>query len=490
MISNVVHDFLRILQAKIERADVDNALALARLYGNIAWNNPVGIYRACDVEDVVFQKLEHVMKIVTDKARPARSANILHVLTEGYTSGGHTRVLERLVTSAKADVGQDVVVVELCPGEVVRKFTEAGSSVKQVVGTGAAAVAELAVMMTEYDSVILHIHPDDIVSSMAARISRAMGIKVAFYNHADHCFTFGIDSSNVLCEIGAYGRAVSEAHRTEMTWTFAGIPLDVVSTIPAPRSVKDYVLSSGPAYKFDFSEGGIFSSIVDGVLAEPGARMVVVGAGRLPVDASRTLVDFVGNGRLVLTPQISHASYTGYLAACRCYVDSAPVTGGSALPEAALLGIPCAGLVNPVMGYSPVDAVRSKSVADVVARIRSLYAGTKGSSEISRDLLIFAHSPTEVLRRILTNLDTGAVVDIPATMTNKSIDIGSIHEQWKRKNRINIHNRAFDYISKSQRLHVGVLMLKYRILGYMKAIDVCKVMVSNFRTRRMRNHHA
>ena len=487
MKSKIVREFLDALRLELKSADVDDALALTRIYGNVAWNNPVGIYQADDIEDLIYLKLSRIRDAVLAEGCRQKNGKILHVLTEGYSSGGHTRVLERLVSSSVTNATQDVVIVEMCPATVVAKLKAAGADVKYVEGTGGAAVSELALMMAEYDSVVLHIHPDDIVSSLAARIAHSMGTKVALYNHADHCFTFGVRSVSVLCEISAYGRAVSRTYRQGMPWTFAGIALDVSVQPLKSRVVKDYVLSSGPGYKFDFSEDGLFSTIIERVTEESAVNIMVIGPGQLPASASKKIISLVDQGRLIITPPMSHELYSEHLHSCICYLDSAPVTGGSALPEAALLGIPCAGMINPVMGYSPVDSIRSKNVAALVARIKSLCKRAQGTPDISSEALLEVHCPDRVLERILSSLHGDATFEIPLTMDAEAIDIENIHERWNQEAEIKINTRAFDYVSFMWRIRVLRLLIAHNVIGSMKSLDVLKLLASNLRTRRLRN---
>ena len=57
MIYNSVKYFLDDLQKEINSSDLESALGLAKLYGNLVWNNHVHIYSATEIEDCLFQKL-------------------------------------------------------------------------------------------------------------------------------------------------------------------------------------------------------------------------------------------------------------------------------------------------------------------------------------------------------------------------------------------------------------------------------------------------
>lgn len=487
MKSTIVKDFLTALAREIASAGPANALALARLYANVAWNNPVGIYRADAIEDLLAERIAPVAARVLAQAPAAKNGRLLHVLSEGYTSGGHTRVLERLAGVRVGVPVQDVAIVEICPAAVVAKLTALGASVRRVPATGLDAIPVLAAMMAEYDDVILHIHPDDIVSSLCARIARASGTRVGLYNHADHCFTFGIGSIDVLCELSAYGQKLSRQYRPGVTWSFAGIPLNIGAPLARRDAGHRTVLSSGPAYKFDFRTGGVFAAIVERVIGELGMHMLVIGPGQLPPDAAPALAGLVASGMLVITPHVDYATYLEHLQQCLCYVDSAPITGGSALPEAALCGVPCAGLNNAIMGYSPIDAVRSPTVDALIVRIAQIRDGVAGPVTVAREELIAVHAPDTVVRRLVASVRGEQYFALPYAIDTDALDSDYPHTQWLQTPHIAIHNRAFDFLSLAQRWTVFVLMSRFGVLARLDRMAALKLFVSNIATRRMRN---
>ena len=97
----------------IANVSIERALVLSKLYGNLAWRNHVSIYEARDLEDSLFSKCKQF--VVPSKAfsPQSRSDKILHVLGEGYESGGHTRVVERLAACSSAANCQDLLITDL-----------------------------------------------------------------------------------------------------------------------------------------------------------------------------------------------------------------------------------------------------------------------------------------------------------------------------------------------------------------------------------------
>lgn len=474
---------LQDLQKRIVDASVVQALALARVYGNIAWNNHIGVYRADNIEEIVYGKLEAVKQAVLG-TNVAKNGKVIHVLTEGYDSGGHTRVVERLL-ACQSKITQDVAIVEICKREIRDRFSITAGRVLCMQSTGVGAVEELAAVLAKYSYVVLHIHPDDIATSMAARIARESGTRIALYNHADHCFTFGLPSTDVLCEISVYGSTITKNYRNDIEQTFAGIPL-TVGQLREDHVREDFLLSSGPAYKFDFRQGGAFATILESLIPSVISRGVIIGPGHLPSDASSRVQQLQREGRILVLPPAEHAVYKQYLKTCSLYVDSAPVTGGSALPEAALSDVPIAGMVNPIMGYSPVDLARSRTPADLKKRVACLINDGWEDNAFDRIQLDHVHGPENVLSRILAALEQKEFVCIPYKL-DEPLDTDYFRRRWSAAGRLIIHNRAFDYVSLWNRI---VLCLTFTRLGAFRSgafVDFAKVFLSNFQTRRLRN---
>lgn len=487
MKTKIVQTFLEELFLRIQGAKAADALALARLYGNIAWNNPVDIYRADDIENDLHAKVKSLATLVLSRVVSIKNDKILHVLTEGYTSGGHTRVLERLLGASGDLPSQEVVVVDICPREVIAKLNAMGVTVRIVRSIGLQAISELAAIMAEYGDIVMHIHPDDIVSAVSARIARESGTRVALYNHADHCFTYGACAVDVMCEISAFGREISRRYRPDLPSSFVGIPLNISPPVGRIHDGKNTVLSSGPAYKFDLRAGGVFSSIIERVISDLGLPMLLIGPAHLPPDASEELNHFVVQGKLIILPPVGYATYLDHLRNCLCYIDSAPITGGSALPEAALSGVPCAGLENAVMGYSPIDAIRSRSVDDLIERIRRFRDGDEAVETVSRDELANAHAPATVTRKIVASVRLEDRFSMPYAVDEESLDIHYPHKQWESAPDINIHTRAFDFVSIGTRCSVFLSMGQFGLIRRMHPVAALKLFVSSIATRRVRN---
>ena len=457
---------------------------MAKVYGSLAWSNHVNIYSAPEIEDYLFSKCTG-LKISLHNVK-IKNGKILHVLSECYPTGGHTRVVERLLSETRENQFQDVMIVGLCTREILAKMHSYGSIVRFVKSKGVSAVIEMICLMQKYEFVLLHINPDDIVSTLAARVARERGTKVGLYNHADHCFSYGFKSVDVVFEVSIYGRMISQKYRQLYKWSFAGIPLNSPSmTNEAIEGT--YFLSSGPSYKYDFGVDGVFTHILEELIPRSNKKCVLIGPAFLPYDASRKLHEFQKKGLLVVLPPVKHDEYIWYLKNCFAYLDSSPVTGGSALPEAALYGKPCIGLINPIMGYSPIDVIRSKSVEELVLRAIALPASDDANEF---NLVQDVHKPSNVLKRVLNGLRGERVFDVPYNIEVEAINSNFMHLKWLENGKVSVVASEFESLTYRQRL-IFMMLLSHHGLGSQLTLQhKLSIFFSNRSYRKLRSYPA
>ena len=491
MIYNAVRYLLDDLQKEINSSDLENALGLAKLYGNLVWNNHVHIYSATEIEDCLFQKLSN-SKVFPKNQKLEKNGKILHVLSECYPSGGHTRVVEKLLSEDKIISLQDVVIVGICSKEILKKMRSSGATISFVKPRGTSAIVELASLMSNYSSVLLHINPDDIVATLAARAAHGAGTKIGLYNHADHCFTYGFSAAEIVFEVSIFGREVSKKYRPAYKWSFAGIPLnnpltlgiDVAESIDK-EVAEEYFLSSGPNYKYDFREGGAFACILESLIPELNKKCIVIGPGVLSSDASTKLKQFVRNGQLLILPAVKHSVYIQYLINCSFYLDSSPVTGGSAFPEAALFGKPCLGLTNAIMGYSPVDSIRSRTTEELVQKALTL---NKKNTYLQVKLMREVHMGCNVLDRIQAGLNNGRCFLIPYDVDSEKLNVDFMTLKWAERGYFSVNSSGFDFLSLKGRLIFLKLLRKHGLISQIASPQKFKVLFYNFAYRKFRSH--
>ena len=224
---------LMLLSIQEER-DIERAIMIAEWLARFLAMNSCGIYRLDALEEGISRRLP----------KPPTLANAeqkleLHIASEVYRYGGHTRLIQTLLNSSVC--GGDVLltrrggipavsILNISNGELI--FLEAT--------TGVGQACEIMEVASRYKHVFIHIHPDDIVASSALRNMSEMSNhpKFIFVNHADHTFSLGLGSADVVFELSSYGWGLRGKRGTESISSFIGIPIEASDT--ACDSVEEY----------------------------------------------------------------------------------------------------------------------------------------------------------------------------------------------------------------------------------------------------------
>lgn len=329
------------------------------------------------------------------RSRPKSPRRVLHVATETYEVGGHTRVLWRWI--ARDASRSHSLVTTAQRGPMIEGLRTA------VLGSGGDVVAldpdapfleraqKLRDLATEFDMVVLHIHHHDVVPLLAFSEGSERPAVVLF-NHADHMFWLGTSVVDVLY-------SCRSCPATELR----GIPAErcIVGPVPvrgpdeqARRYTDDermelralmrhklgwpqdalLLLTVGHAHKYTGPPGTTLLDAVRPVLEEaPEARLLMVGPTAVQ-DAHRAWASHSNQARCV-----GPISMLGpVFAAADAYLDSHPFCGTGACSEASMHGLPVmayatnqleAGILKSDASYGVNLAVSQSEYQQTLARI-------------------------------------------------------------------------------------------------------------------------
>jgi len=186
----------------------NDLLSMVSFYGELRWSNFDGTYSDDEVEEHVTSR---VLKDRRFRSPAVKSGVVRNWLTSFGEEGGHKLLVTRwLAKRFKNFLDANGIVYRLCCAHGVWLVNE-------IVGYCASAAR-----------VILHIHPDDIASLVAAIILARAGKEVIFYNHADHVFSFGNSSANVVAEVSTYGIALNRRTGRAKKSCYLGILIDAM----------------------------------------------------------------------------------------------------------------------------------------------------------------------------------------------------------------------------------------------------------------------
>jgi glycosyltransferase involved in cell wall biosynthesis len=351
-----------------EAEDAISAVAVGAHVGSLFHS---GVLASARLEAVLRRIAEEHLQPLVPRDRPASPRRVLHVATETYGVGGHTRVIWRWI-GRDAERVHDVVLTGQRTSVPDGLVAAANASGGRVMNLGpdapwldrARALRELA---ADADAVVLYTHHRDPVPTLAFSAAGDRPPTIT-YNHADHMLWLGYSVTDLLqcCRpnpanamrgvpaervfvtpfpvTGPEGNARSEpASEGERAAARAGIlpklgwPDDTV-----------LVLTVGSAHKYFGPRGATLLDMIGSALEEhPDARLLAVGAR--DEGAFRELRERTGGRLLAIGPMAGIATLFD---AADLYVESWPFGGQGATAEAAAAGL-------PVLSYGPSEVEAS-----------------------------------------------------------------------------------------------------------------------------------
>lgn len=358
----------RIFEDKWE--DENQNLLFARFYGEFLRSNHLGIYSDIEIEDFLLNKYQFLGK---DKVHNPEG-DILQLLTTPLPYGGHTRVVENLLSIG---VGNGVAALDEIPSLVLDRIPT-GICVKSKLRevSGVKTIAKILDVLLTFRRVTLHIHPDDIYSTIASGIASELGVEVYFYNHADHGFCYGYGRCKSVFEISKYGWLKGVQRGVDHKQSFVGIPAPEISSraIYRPSYSKLKILIAGSAAKFkpwkEYSIPKLIEMIFKTELLN-NTQITICGTDG--EDSYWDNIKSLKSENIKFLGRVNHSQYIEILKASDLYIDSFPQGNGTGFVEAVMQGIPSLGM-NILAGCSWADTLRQKNIYDLLRAILQVQA--------------------------------------------------------------------------------------------------------------------
>jgi hypothetical protein len=333
----------------------EGAVAWAATAAHFAAQNHPGRFHSPRLERVLASIGRAAVPAPPPRERDSGAGRVLHVLTEAYPTGGHTRLCWRWI---QLDASRRHSVALTSPGSSVPPPLEAAASAsggtltRLTAGPQIEQARALRALADEFDAVVLHHHMFDPIPAVAFA-DRQNGPMILVEDHADHLFWLGTGVVDVLVNNRTPG--------LELAYTRRGIEAERCRILPIPYGVPErrytrqnakamlglsaetrVMLTVAMPHKFMPVVAPGFLDVVEPVLhAHPDAVLLAVGPkseGEWRAAAERTA------GRL--RPLGLQVDISVYLHAADVYVDSYPFSSNTSLIEGA-------GHGAPVMSFSP-----------------------------------------------------------------------------------------------------------------------------------------
>lgn len=419
----------RLRRRALASSDADEALRLAAQYGFLRRLNSDGIYTDTEFEAALWERLRPSMP----RLGAPSSNGVMHVLTETYDRGGHTKLA---LAWLRIRAGRDVQRVHVTRRLTLRSqnaLDDAGVRYSVSVGTPTERLAQLMNACGEATTIVLHIHPEDIIGALAARAARDTGRRVLFLNHSDHLFSFGVGVSDCVLEVSGFGWLKTRAARGANRQSFIGIPLDASYTTSADttlRSSSGPILTVGSTEKYRPNGHANFPEFINLLARRVDNDIHLIGPSGL--EPWWTVLASEIRDRVIFHGPLPFDETRERVAECAAYVDSFPITGGTMFQQAFMSGAPVFGLTVGGGGYGLVDVRRSATLDDLVETITDAITNVQLYDAPLRARVAAEFSDRAISDRIETVLGGGTVSPPPDLLATAG-DLGYFEADWRAR---------------------------------------------------------
>jgi hypothetical protein len=251
-------------QIFIQETNPAEKAKLAKIAFFFAVFNHPGIFSSQSIESELIKLSPAIKPELKSSFKPFSS---LHVFTQCYLRGGHTRIANNWINFSPEAEKHSVILLEQENMEVPHWLKE---SVNRRNGDffildnttdlidKALKLREIAL---EYEYIILHVHMFDVISILAFG-SEELKNRVILSNHAGHTFWSGISVSDCILNYDKGGLEHNIARRGTVNDALLPLPitLNEFPAVPLTKKAlnlpenKKIILSIGESYKFKKSE--------------------------------------------------------------------------------------------------------------------------------------------------------------------------------------------------------------------------------------------
>ncbi|MBP2643696.1 MAG: rhamnosyltran: rhamnosyltransferase [Firmicutes bacterium] len=362
LVENAKNRFLSVLERaefSLLSGDLEKAVQLSMQAAVCAYSSHPGFYISPWLEVVLRKVAQKLANVVTGSlpqlpVKSTEKRNVLHVISQADHSL-HTRFVERWIRCDDTSIHSFAVTLDskLTPQGLVEAASQSGGWYA-AMDTANLSFCQRAKLLRDMalawaDVVVLHIHPQDSIASVA--FGTEGGPPVAFVNYNDQGFSIGMSSADVAVDLRSAGQVLTRTRRHIRKSFLLPMPMDEsaerigrtnarqILDIDAGKIV---VLTVADAYKLmPCGTYNFFTLIKDIVKRHDNVEIVVVG----PADSGPwACLKEESRGKIRAFP--SQNDVTLFYSAADIYLDSMPLGSFRQALEAAARGIPVVGLTT------------------------------------------------------------------------------------------------------------------------------------------------
>lgn len=432
----------------MEQERFEDALRLAWFYGDFCRLNYDGFRSDPEIVNYLTDKFETLVALDFGKQirQKAGENSVVHVITQGYNHGGHTALMLNLVNGLiLVKKKQEIIFTDSIENCLAKRISDLGVDVSICGERNLGGLVNLIEKCLQYEFILLHIHPNDIIATISANFLTRQGKQVCFIDHADHSFSFGRESSTLILDVSAFGWNLHNQTPEQCNHSFLGIPVGFDLTLRGKershlsRSGGNMIsiLSVGRPSKYQPMNNISFVHFINKILtSDLRFQISIVGP-----DGEENWWQGIYSdvrSRVIFHGTVSSVDLGAFYKESTIYVDSFPVPGATAAMEAYLHGCAVFGLSRFSGGYNPIEALFDDDVDSIVSEINKFCNGDGRFREEEIDLreLINSEFSIEATTRRLIDAMNGENHRPPAILDNTSDCYVLYQSPWLEENRI------------------------------------------------------
>ncbi|MCF1439850.1 MAG: hypothetical protein LPD71_14250, partial [Shewanella sp.] len=324
----------------IQGTEINTAISQAEMLGWLLWKNDIGIYSLRQLECALTLKVAQQLSLQPgeDTRHETVACEVLFLATEMYLSGGHSRLAENL--SSYIDNHADLLVTRGLSPEVAAREQNHFRQLFSITRHKRDRITEIRQIVQRllgYRQIIVNIHPSDIVSTIACALAKQLQpeLEIFYVNHADHVFNFGVSTADVWFEVSLYGHHLDSRRELTSQKSFLGIPVKVNDVDISKLNFQDgdLMMTAGAMFKYKPVDGYSLMPLLDALLKQyRSSRCQVIGVDPWH-DWWWWPLKLKYPSRLILCGTLPYADYLAVTGKAKLYIDSQPLTGGTAFVE-------------------------------------------------------------------------------------------------------------------------------------------------------------
>lgn len=328
------------------------AVLFMQIAATIATHVPLGFYSSRKLDEA----LERVSSSLFPKQghiTPHRKQGALHVVSETYETGGHTKVLESLIQSSSSGPSTVFFTRRSSPSRALLEMSLEGRvKIKYSQGSLIKRAFMLREAASKASEITLHTHMDDVVPSLALS-SNFPNERIVRFNHADHRFWVGANLASLTLETRTWGSKFSKEFRSTYNSAVVGIPGSLVGQcacgqfpgsnlreslgIPVNNVV---LLTVGNDSKYAPIQGQNFVGAVTEILKKRKEAVFVSIGGSRKTNKQWIKLKNLYPSRVLILPKVGRRELWDYYHEADIGLDSFPMSGGTVLQEMCFHGLP------------------------------------------------------------------------------------------------------------------------------------------------------